>query len=437
MILTIIFISLMLTGCTQEVAGEKKPTTETEIGSIDEAIESQIQRLVDDGGFPSLSAGIILDDELIWAKNYNGPSGLDSVYIVGSIQKPFTASAVLKLAERDLLDIDEEVGAYLPFSVIHPQYPDTPITLRMLLTHRSGLGDVSQSQDLYRYEGDYTVQEFGEKILGIDFPRLDPYPEEKEGFWRDLLTPGGIYYSPDVWEAELGAFSYSNIGYDLLGYVVENVSGQPFVDYLTEQILAPLGMTRSGYRVSDLSEFHATPYERIEDGALQMEGEMVPILEEFQGLVKDNLLELPLYEHHPGAGGMRTTVPDLAKFLIAQSNQGQATNGFQLLRPETVEMMHDIAAPAQGNINSFTLAGQGMGWSLCEDGVEGHVGGQLGFGATMVFKETPKGTVGVLLMTNHSAMFLEDDARFDWFNRFYFPLEQLLLQAGGNLLDAA
>ena len=135
--------------------------------------------------------GIVLNDELVWAKNYNGPAGLDSVHSVGSIQKPFTASAVLQLVEQGTFDLDEDVSEYLPFPVRHPSHPDTPITIRLLLTHQSGLGDYTEADGVYIYQGDSAIHEFGEALLGIEFPRLDPYPS-CETLYEGLLVPGGV-----------------------------------------------------------------------------------------------------------------------------------------------------------------------------------------------------------------------------------------------------
>jgi CubicO group peptidase (beta-lactamase class C family) len=93
---------------------------------------------------------------------------------------------------------------------------------------------------------------------------------------------------------------------------VEYLTGQPFTEYLEEQVLNPLEMDHSGYSVEDLLQYHALPYERIEGNFLLMDGEKVPIREDYEDLVENNLLELMLYEYTPGAGGLRTTVPDLA-----------------------------------------------------------------------------------------------------------------------------
>jgi CubicO group peptidase (beta-lactamase class C family) len=404
-----------------------------ERGSVDAGVDQQIQDLMERGDIPSLSVGIVVNDELVWAKNYDGPAGLDSVYIVGSIQKPFTASAVLQLVEQGVLDLDADVSSYLPFPVMHPSYPDIPITIRMLLTHQSGLGTETEVEGVYIFQGDYSVYEFGEELLGLEFPRLDPVPSCTT-LYKGLLNPGGVYHEPDVWEFEPGTVNYSNTGFQFLGCIVEQVTGQSLAEYIQEHVFDPLGMVHTGYKVSDLIEFHALPYERIETDYFLMDGVHVPIREGYKDRLKNNLIEFPLYAWAPGAGGLRTTVPDLAKFMIAQMNQGHAPNGFQLLQPETVEMMHQKASSTQGNINSFNLVGQGMGWSLCEEGVEGHIGGQIGFGGTMLIKRTEHGTVGILVMTNVDLMFLEKNRRIDWFTNYYFKIEQLLLQTAEEML---
>jgi hypothetical protein len=127
-------------------------------------------------------------------------------------------------------------------------------------------------------------------------------------------------------------------------------------------------------------------------------------------------------------------VPDLAQFMLAHMNQGLAPNGFRLLQPESVEMMHQVAGSSGGKINSFHLVGQGMGWTLCQNGVEGHVGGQLGFGGTMILKRTEQGTVGILVMTNVNLMYLENDRRGEWFGAYYGETEQLLLRTAEGML---
>jgi hypothetical protein len=74
-----------------------------------------------------------------------------------------------------------------------------------------------------------------------------------------------------------------------------------------------------------------------------------------------------------------------------------------------------------------------MGWTLCADGVEGHVGGQPGFSGTMMLEETAGHTVGIVLMANIAATYTDDEARWDWFRRWYFPIEGLLFETAEEM----
>ena len=75
-----------------------------------------------------------------------------------------------------------------------------------------------------------------------------------------------------------------------------------------------------------------------------------------------------------------------------------------------------------------------MGWTLLEDGVQGHVGGELGFQGTMVLKRTEHGTSGILVMTNVNLSLLEEDRKLEWFENYYFEIEQLLMHTADEIL---
>ena len=115
------------------------PKLGSEIGSITPSINEQIQVLHEKSGIPSLAVSIVVGDELIWAKGYGNQSDLSTAYVTGSIDKTFITTAIMQLNEKNLIDLEDDVNGYLPFSVRHPDYPDIPITIRMLLTHKSGL----------------------------------------------------------------------------------------------------------------------------------------------------------------------------------------------------------------------------------------------------------------------------------------------------------
>jgi CubicO group peptidase (beta-lactamase class C family) len=144
-----------------------------------------------------ITVGIVVNDSLVWAKAY-GEADLDTVYDIGSVTKPFVATAVLQLYERALIDLDDDVNEYLPFSLRHPEYPDTPITIRMLLTHQSGLAHYTDP-----FKGYHMGQETADWLVehrGWHQPRYDPHPAFAE-FMEGYLTPGGPYYAPHAWRS--------------------------------------------------------------------------------------------------------------------------------------------------------------------------------------------------------------------------------------------
>ena len=111
---------------------------------------------------------------------------------------------------------------------------------------------------------------------------------------------------------------------------------------------------------------------------------------------------------------MRSTVPDLAQFLIAHMNQGQI-NGFQLLKPETVELMHKqtVSFPP-GSL----MVGYGLGWFHLSNetykhhylhGAQGHGGDNWGFTCQMWFVEKERGAYGIILLTNLNRSFKDDN----------------------------
>ena len=308
-------------------------TIDEELETMD-TLDEKIQYVMQRGDIPSLAAGIVVNDELVWAKAYG--ADLEAVYAIGSITKPITATAVLQLCEKGLLDLDTDINEYLPFDVRNPQYPDTSITVRMLLQHRSGLGrNINQHE---QYMDGIPLRDWAAKHVGVTYDNAPPL----KIFLKELVTPGGAYYTSDVWvDSPPGTgYTYSNLGYDLLGYLVEHITNTPFPVYVEQYIFDPLGMDQTGAH-ADFEE-NALPHER------------------FYGLFSKNTVALPVYDRTCiGAGGIKTTVSDLAQFLIAHMNKGEHPNGYQLLTAESTTLMHKQAVSV---FNQFSMVGYGMGW---------------------------------------------------------------------------
>ncbi|MDQ0176427.1 serine hydrolase domain-containing protein [Bacillus chungangensis] len=264
----------------------------------------------------------------------------DTVFQIASLSKVVTATAIMQLYEKKKINLDDEINKYLPFSVVNPHFPNKPITVRMLLDHTSGIEDNWDVLDSL-----YTIDSGGgdSKISVGEFS-------------KEYLNVGGKWYSKEknFTNNKPGTtFVYSNVGYGLLGYIVEQISQLPFDQYTQQNIFEPLGMSQTHWLHKDI---------KTENFALPYEGNRA----------------LPKYSFptYPD-GSLKTNVLDFSKFLISMS----ATNeNNTVLKPETIKEMFS----PQSNDGKQTL-----GWSnsslddifmkkLNNDDIVGHTGSDPG-----------------------------------------------------------
>lgn len=174
---------------------------------------------------PGLSAIIVQDQEVLWEgafgmanKEENVKSTPSTICSICSISKLFTSVAIMKLYDEGKLRLDDNVDDLLPWYNLKQKYPDSgPMTVRALLTHSSGLP--RESNHPY-----WTGPDF-------PFPTSDQIKAELGN--QETLYPASTY------------FQYSNLGLTLLGEIVEQVSGIPFDDYVTKNILNPLNLNNT------------------------------------------------------------------------------------------------------------------------------------------------------------------------------------------------
>jgi CubicO group peptidase (beta-lactamase class C family) len=316
---------------------------------------------------------VVHGGRIIWSRAYGENTGVDHVYMNASVQKMFTAAAVLRLVDAGLIDLDADVGEYVPFPVRHPGFPETPITVRMVLAHRSGLGSFPH--------------QFAWDTGSAFAPRFRPAcPEDLRDltlgeFLSASLTPGGENYDPRAWVREPGSgHHYSVSAYPLLRYVVGRVAGSSYAAYLRESIFAPLDMTRSGFSADEFDERHTIPHTRID-------GENV---------------ELPRWS---GRGSlMHTTATDMAKFMLALMHEGRAGE-VQLLKPKTVQLMRTRTTRYRVLFRSsddMPRSGRGLGHSILRGGWLGIGGSAPGY--QCLFRFHPHRKVGFVLLTNVNAI---------------------------------
>ena len=166
------------------------------------------------------------------------PMNVDkSIFPLASISKTFIAAAVMQLVEKDLVDLDTDINQYLSEPnkrIFHPDYPTHSITLRKLLSHSASIAVSSQEQNNY-YKLDDTA--FEESLTDFCYKYVNP----NTSYWLPK-SPGSVTF-------------YSNEGASLAALVVERVSNIPYIQYVKERILKPLGIdiNKVGVQLADFS----------------------------------------------------------------------------------------------------------------------------------------------------------------------------------------
>ena len=345
-----------LLGATRALA---RPGTLVEEDPLDRYIRTQMV----DGKVPGLTATVIRDNRIVWARGYGWAdvalgrrANRDTVFMMASISKTATATGVMRAVEDGLLDLDADVNDVLSFPVRNPAHPDIPITLRLLLTHTASIRD-NWAVIIPTYtKGDSKVP------LGR--------------YLRQYLSPGGNIYHParnyDAWLP--GArYEYSNIGASLAAYLVEAATGIPFYEWCDAQVFAPLGMTDTGWHLTDVANATvAMPYK-------SHHGRFVPYGQ--YG-----------YPDYPD-GALRTSAIHLSHHLLSFMNFG-SYGGARVLQRSTVEEMRREQFPDVAH-------GQGLIWYRFNlHGMElmGHNGGDSGVATQMFFR--PSDGIGVIVLTN-------------------------------------
>jgi CubicO group peptidase (beta-lactamase class C family) len=370
----VITMFLLITAISAE-GGFSDTLLQKQCFNPDPSFDRQITLLMKIGNMPSLSACIIKNNSVVWSKGYGfydlenkKKASNDTIYMAGSISKTITATAILQLYEKGLFNLSDNVNDRLPFNLTNPKYPEINITYKMLLAHRSSLGG-STNLSLSRFE--LTKISFLNllALLKCDFPE-DPYP-----WLEEILVPGGDKYNAEIWaDYPPGErFNYSNIGFIVLGYLVEIWSGQPFEQYCEENIFEPLNMTDTSFHYANLKR-EAIPYIHL---PVRLPGVYIP---------------LPHYDLRcfKAAGGLRTTVEDLSHFLIAHMNGG-VYKDVRILKKETIDLMHKESYPDDG---------YGLGWLILsnDETYEGHSGTIYGFMSHMFMKNP--GNTGIIFFYN-------------------------------------
>ncbi|SDQ35704.1 serine hydrolase [Natronobacterium texcoconense] len=331
-------------------------------------IDSFLRDRLHEDGLPGLSLAVTDGDETVYARGYgsrdlasNEPATPETVYGIGSVSKSFAALATAQLVDDGTLDYDDHVTDHLEIDV-----PDD-VTIHHLLSHTSGYPSLAVSEALIARQ-----LEVGE--AGVPLGSLADVRAHLEGARDEIAGDPG-----DRW-------MYCNTGYTLVGEVIEAVTGQSYTDYVTSEILEPLGMDRSTYDGDVFESFadRMTPYFRGD--------------EEDDGDADIEPAALPIREQSAAAGGVLAPVTDLAKYLRLHLNEGVAADGEErrLVGTEPLEQCY-------GEYAETPSGPYGYGWRTRE------VAGRelIGHGGSIVVSTAyagfaPGEDLGIALLANGS-----------------------------------
>ena len=323
---------LAIVGTTARAAAPGDQSTSGKRAAV-ERLEQAVRYEVTAKRLPAVSIALVNRDRTVWAEGFGFqdaaqkvPATADTIYRVGSVSKLFTDLAVMQLVEQQKLDLDRPVQDYLPSFAPHNPY-GVPITLRHLMSHRSGL--------------------VREPPVGSYFDPDQPTLEATVA----SLNATTLVYKPAT------RTKYSNAGIAVVGAMLERQLNMPYSRRIDEAILRPLGMTSSSFVLTaDVAEKLATAYMWTYDGRRFVAPRFA------LGIAP--------------AGNLYSSVRDLAKFLSWILNDGKTGDG-TLLRPETLRQMIAPLPDVDGEPQEF-----GIGFHVDElDGHRriGHGGAVYGF----------------------------------------------------------
>lgn len=314
-----------------------------------DSVRAIIRRAID-GGLPSLAVAVAKDGHIIWEEGFGLadrerriPAGPQTMYSLASISKPFTATAIMKLVEQGKIQLDRPANDYLGAAKLTGLAGDASrVTVRQVMSHTAGLPLHWQffysNADYRRPAMDSTISRFGIVV----------YP------------PGTVY-------------QYSNLGYGILDYIVSRVSGRSYVDYMRDEIFAPLGLTHTSV-----------------DIAPGLEGQ---VAQRYDAALRP----IPFYTFdHPGGSAVYASAHDLVRFGMFHLKT-RLPGQQRVIADSTIDAMQRIQTPDTTN-------GYALGWLVTRDDngyrKVSHTGGMPGVNTVLNLYPTEK--LVVVALANQS-----------------------------------
>jgi len=327
---------------------EQKIEIDKSLNSFDRMVDSIIVKKMNAYNIPGLSIGIVKNDSILYSKGY-GIKNINTKEIVtansnfhtASISKLFTAQAIMILVRENKISLENKLIEIVP----ELKYKDARIkniTIKSLLNHTSGLTDVSGYNWKNNNQSDNSLEEY---ILGLNLKlRSEPHTE----------------------------YNYSNLGYNILGYVIEELSETNFDEFVKENILIPSQMSNSDFRYFKIVDsIKTSPHSK------RMISKKIYVQKTY-----------PYTREQAPSSTLNSSAHDLSNWMISflkSSNNLSSENSFERM--------------IEPNFNQYPYIGLGFQLNyLNSEKTIGHYGGDKGYRSYLIM--VPEKNIGLVLLAN-------------------------------------
>lgn len=314
-----------------------------------------------------VATAVVKEGKIVYNKSFGyknledkTPLRNDDIMRIASISKSFTATALMQLVEQGRISLDDDVSNLIGFKIRNPRFPNTPIMLKMLLSHTSSIHDKG---------GYFTLDRLNPAING---------------------DCAGAYleYKPGT------GYRYSNLGLNLAGAILEKVSGVRFDEYIKKNIIEPLGL-HGGFNPDSLDSKKFVTLYRFR------KGKFVESIKAYKSLADDMPdyimgYSAPLFSP---TGGMKISAHDLAVYMMMHMNYGEY-NGVRIISEKSAKLMQ---TPVWKGRTRYGLCLSEYVNYIDDERLKeygrypiGHTGGALGLKSIMIF--SPADSWGIVVM---------------------------------------
>ncbi len=328
-----------------------------------EKAEAGIRTIMQESNVVGISVAVVKNHKVVYTHSFGlkdmatkEPLTDDCIFRIASISKSFSATSIMQLTEAKKLSLDDDVSKLIGFKVRNPKFPETTITLRMVMSHLSSINDS---------QGYFSLDSIN--------PATNPN-------WAKCYND----YEPGK------GYQYCNLNYNMTGTIIEKISGERFDQYVKKHVLDPLGLY-GGYCVDSLDKKRfASIYDYNLDSAKFIYSPNAYAARSAEIAAYEMGKTTPIFSP---TGGMKISATDLAKYMIMHSSYGKGNGKRIMSKKSSMEMQTPLSSE-----EGYGLAIETTEKMLPGKTMKGHTGSAYGLFSAMFFH--PKEKFGIVVISN-------------------------------------